>query len=107
LGKTRGRGGVAGRRKHAEPPPAAPTARVRRRTGGHTPAPILCSPNRATAVPAASPGCAGAVDHRMGWPAMSAAPPMSGSVGDGLHSRYRTLWGGVDEMLDADGSLRP
>ncbi|WP_222928113.1 circularly permuted type 2 ATP-grasp protein [Luteimonas viscosa] len=32
---------------------------------------------------------------------------MSGSVGDGLHSRYRTLWGGVDEMLDADGSLRP
>src|SRR5690606_19306452 len=53
------------------------------------------------------PGGAGAIDHRMGWPAMSAAPPMSGSVGDGLHSRYRTLWGGVDEMLDADGNLRP
>jgi len=38
---------------------------------------------------------------------MPAAPPLSSSVDDALHARYRTLWGGVDEMLAADGRLRP
>ena len=37
---------------------------------------------------------------------MSAASYRPSAAG-GLHSRYRTLWGGVDEMLDADDSLRP
>lgn len=38
---------------------------------------------------------------------MSAVPPLSKPAGDALHARYRTLWGGIDEMLDADGALRP
>ncbi|MDH5832708.1 circularly permuted type 2 ATP-grasp protein [Luteimonas kalidii] len=37
---------------------------------------------------------------------MPAAPSIPGQA-DGLPSRYRTLWGGVDEMLGADGQLRP
>ena len=36
---------------------------------------------------------------------MSAAPPLS--IEDALPSRYRTLSGGVDEMLDAEGQVRP
>lgn len=38
---------------------------------------------------------------------MSAVPPLPQVASAGLQSRYRTLWGGVDEMLDAGGQLRP
>ncbi len=38
---------------------------------------------------------------------MSAVPPLPNPVADGLLSNYRTLFGGVDELLTADGRMRP